>query len=99
MSSSKKESTVEMDSESESEGHGSRKSRRTTSAEAASLKPPEMVADEEVRRRPDGLWETSVTVPSRRQESITALVEEKRVLQPVRCLFLVPPPLPAVIYG
>ena len=53
MLSSTKESTAEMDSKSESEGHGSRKNRRTTSPEAASLKPPEMVVEEEVRRRPD----------------------------------------------
>lgn len=99
MSSWTKESTAEIDSESESEGHGSRKSRRTTSADAASLKPPEMVAEEEVRRRPDDLWEASVTVPSRRQESMTVLVEEKRLLQTIRCLFLVPPPAPAVIEG
>ena len=91
---------MEMDSESESEGQGSRKSRRTTSAEAESLKPPEMVAEEEVRRGPDGLWEASVTVPSRQHESMTAPVEERRLLQPTRCLFLMPPPpLPAVIYG
>ena len=53
MSSSTKESTMEMESESRLKGHGSRKSRRTTSVKEVSLKPPEMVVEEGVRRRAD----------------------------------------------
>ena len=48
-----KESTAKMDSESELEGNGSRKSRMMTLAEVAPLKPPEVVAEEEVRWRLD----------------------------------------------